>query len=398
MRHHRHVRICQLAAWSLARQRVKTLVVVTVYSLLVALVASLVLYVQALRRESRLLLAGAPELVVQKLVGGRHDPIPVARAEAIAGIRGVRAVRHRVWGYAYDPPTGATLTLWGADSVPWSALEPVAGKTPAAGAARGSADVPAGGCVVGQGVADARFLWVDDRLPLRRADGSLFAPRIAGVFRASSSILTNDLVVLPPGDVRRTFELEPEAATDLAVEVHNPLEVPTVARKIQELWPDVRTISREQVLATYDAVFDWRGGVWAALLFSVVAAFAILVWDRASGLSAEEYHTLGLLKAVGWSPREVLELCLWQGVIVSGISLVTGVLLAELHVLWLDGVLFSRLLRGWSVLFPAVQVRPGFDSLTLLLCLPLAVLPYVLANLVPSWRAAVTDPDTILRS
>lgn len=395
---HHHVRISRLAASSLARQRAKTLVVIAVYSALVALVASLVLYVQALRRESRLLLAEAPELTVQKLTGGRHEPIPVAWAEAIAAIRGVQAVRPRVWGYAYDPPTGATFTLWGADSVPWSALEPVAGEDAGGPSSRGTAEVPAGGCVVGQGVADARFLWVGDRLPLRRADGSLFAPRIAGVFRAASSVLTHDLVVLSADEVRRTFSLGPEVATDLAVEVHNPREVSTVASKVQELFPDARTVSREQVLATYDAVFDWRGGVWAALLMAVAAAFGILVWDRASGLSAEEYHTIGLLKAVGWRPREVLELCLWQGTIVSGVSLVTGLLLAEVHVLWLDGALFSRLLRGWSVLFPAVEVRPGLDSLALLLCLPLAVLPYVLANLVPSWRAAVTDPDTILRS
>ncbi len=393
-----HLRIGELAASILARQRTKTLVVISVYSLLVALVASLVLYVQALRRESRLLLAGAPELVVQRLTGGRHDLIPVERAAAIAAIRGVRAVRPRVWGYAYDPPTGATFTLWGAASVPWSALEPVAGESPAGAAGREAAAVPAGGCVVGQGVADARFLWVGDRLPLRRADGSLFAPRIAGLFDAASSILTHDLVVLPADEVRRTFAMASDVATDLAVEVHNPREVTTVALKVQELFPDVRAIPREQVLATYDAVFDWRGGVWAAFLLSTVAAFGILVWDKATGLSAEEYHTIGLLKAVGWSPREVLELCLWQGAVVSGVSLVTGLLLAELHVVWLDGVLFSRLLRGWSVLFPAIQVHPGLDSLVVLLCLPLAVLPYVVAHLIPSWRAAITDPDTILRS
>jgi len=404
-----HLRICELAAATLARQRAKTLVVVTVYSLLVAVVASLVLYVQALRREARLLLADAPELVVQRLTAGRHEPIPVDRAARIAAIRGVREVRPRVWGYTYDPPTGATFTLWGADSVPWSALEPVDGRggTAAPSGADGTDGAGPGGpwqpladgeCVVGQGVADARFLWIGDRLPLRRADGELFAPRIAGIFRAESSVLTHDLVVLPTAALRRTFGLAPERAIDLAVAVHHPQEVATVARKIQELWPDVRTISRDQVLATYDAVFDWRGGVWVALLLAVAAAFTILVWDRATGLSSEELHTLGLLKAVGWSPRDVLELCLWQGVIVSALSVATGLLLAQAHLLWLDGALFTRLLRGWSVLFPELEIHPGADALALLICLPLTVLPYVVANLLPSWRAAITDPDTILRS
>ncbi|MGD2116146.1 MAG: ABC transporter permease [Acidobacteriota bacterium] len=385
-----HLRICGLAATTLGRHRAKTLVVVIVYSLLVAIVASLLLYVKALRRESRALLDAAPQLVVQRLSGGRHELIPVERARAIRRIRGVQAVRPRVWGYSFDPPTGATFTLWGADSVPPGSLETVDGA--------GRTELEDGDCVVGRGVADERFLWVGDRLPLKGADGTLFAPRVRGVFTAASSVLTNDLVVLPTPVLRRVFAVDAGLATDLAVKIAQPSEVTTVARKIQELWPDVRTISREQILRTYDAIFDWRGGVWAAFLLSAVAAFAILVWDQGSGLSAEEYRTLGLLKAVGWSTREVMELCFWQGAIVSAVSLLTGLILAQVHLIWLDGVLFARLLRGWSVLFPPFDVRPGLDAYTLLLCLPLAVLPYVAASLLPSWRAAITDPDSILRS
>lgn len=385
-----HLRICELALANLLRNRGKTAVVVVVYSVLIALVASLVLYVRALRMEARLLLRDAPEIVVQRLVAGRHELIPVARGPAVAAIRGVGAVRPRVWGYSYDPPTGATFTLWGADSVPPSTLD----------RREGGLEVPGerSVCVVGPGVADARFLGTGDRLPLKGADGGLFAPRVTGVFRADSAVLTNDLVVMPTAELRRLFGIAPEAAIDLAVEVPNRLEVDTVALKIQELWPDVRVLTRDQILATYDAVFDWRGGLWAALLLSSVAAFAILVWNQASGLSAEEFRTIGLLKAVGWSSRDVLELRLWEGALVSVAALLTGTILAQVHLLWLDGALFSRVLRGWSVLFPPLDVAPGLDAYTLLLCLPLAVLPYVLASLVPAWRAAITDPDTILRS
>jgi len=392
-----HLRICELAASTLARHRMKTVVVVTVYSLLVAVVASLLLYVQALRREARALLQDAPQLVVQRLTGGRHDLIPVERAEAIRAIRGAARVVPRVWGYSYDPPTGATFTLWGADSAPRAGLELVDGDPESLLA--GPTDRSRGGtCLIGQGVADVRFLWVGDLLPLRGADGTLFAPRVAAVFTASSAVLTNDLVVLPTETLRQILSMPTGQATDLAVEVVNPNEVETVGLEIQELWPDVRTISRQQILTTYEAVFDWRGGVWAALLSSLVAAFAILVWDKASGLSAEEFRTLGLLKAVGWSRRDVMELCLWQGAIVSTLSLATGLLLAQVHLVWLHGALFTRLLRGWSVLFPPFEVHPGLDAYALLLCLPLAVVPYVAATLVPSWRASVTDPDSIIRS
>ena len=254
------------------------------------------------------------------------------------------------------------------------------------------------GCVVGHGLADARFLSVGDRLPLLGADGRVLAPRVRGVFSARSSLLTNDLVVMPTARLRQLFAMDPAVATDLAVVVGNPREIDTVALKIQRRWSDLRTISRSQILRTYDAVFDWRGGVWAALLLTSVAAFAILVWDKATGLSADEYRTLGVLKAVGWRSRDVLELRLWEGLLISTGAVLIGLIAAQIHLWWFDGALFSRVLRGWSVLFPTLELRPVLDLRTLLLLVTFAVLPYVMASLIPSWRAAVTEPDSIIRS
>ena len=233
----RHFRVFAFAVGGLLRNRAKNLTVVAVYSALVCLIASLLLYVGGLQQEARLLLAESPSLIVQRLSGGRHDLIPVDRAEAILRIRGVTGTTPRVWGYSFDPPTGATWTLWGADSVPPASLEMQEGGL-------GGGD-DANECVVGRGVAEARFLGIGDRLPLKGAAGDLFAPRVVGIFESASAVLTNDLVVLPTGLLRRLLAMEDELATDIAVEVYNPLEVTTVSRKMQELWPGTMEQSTE---------------------------------------------------------------------------------------------------------------------------------------------------------
>lgn len=138
--------------------------------------------------------------------------------------------------------------------------------------------------------------------------------------------------------------------------------------------------------------------MWAALLLSCVAAFAILVWDKATGLSTEEYRTIGVLKAVGWKTADVLELKFWEGAVVSGLSVLTGLLAAQIHLIVFDGALFARVVKGWSVMFPDFDLAPGLDVYTMLVCLPLVVVPYVVASLVPTWRASVTDPDSVMRS
>jgi len=386
----RHLRILDCAVAALRRSSSRTLVVVVVYSLVVATMASLLLYLQACRRESRVLLADSPDIVVQRVRGGRHELAPTDRADVIRRMRGVVGVTPRVWGYSFDPPTGATLTFWGADSVPGDVLE-YADPWPVDG------DVE-NGCLVGSGLAELRFLGIGDRFPIRSFDGTLFAPRVAGVFTSASALLTNDLVVLPTTDLRRVFGIDDNLCTDIAVEVHNSNEIDNVARKILEQWPDARAITRRQVLQTYDALFDWRGGLWAACLMGCVAAFAILVWEKGTGLTEEEVRTIGLLKATGWKSREIMELLLLEGTAVSVTSLVFGLLIAQIHLVLFDGLVFARVIKGWSVLFPSFPIQPGLDFSTLLVCVVLTAVPYAAASLIPSWRAAVTDPDTILRT
>jgi hypothetical protein len=386
----RHLRIFDHAIATLLQSPIKTLVVVSVYSLLVATVVSLVLYVDAHHREAEALLASAPEIVVQRVRGGRHELLPLDRAAVIGEIRGVGRVVPRVWGYSYDPPTRATLTLWGAESVPPETLEIRQGQ---------DLSMEAGGsCVVGQGVADARFLSIGERLPFRCADGELAAPSVVGIFSCESAILTNDLVVLPTVLARRILGVASDLCTDMAVEVLNPDEVDTVVRKLHERWPDVRTVTRRQIIQTYDAVFDWRGGVWILAISGCIAAFGILVWDKATGLSSEEARAIGVLKAIGWKTAEVMELKAAEGIVISAASLLTGLVAAEIHLVVFNGALFAPVIKGWSVLYPPFDVSPELGAYGVLVCIPLVVLPYVAATLLPSWRAAITDPDSAMRS
>ncbi len=63
----RHLRILDFAVSALMRNRFKTFVVISVYSFLICMLASLLLYVKALRQESHFLLQEAPEIIVQRL-------------------------------------------------------------------------------------------------------------------------------------------------------------------------------------------------------------------------------------------------------------------------------------------------------------------------------------------
>lgn len=361
---------------ALWRRKGKNITLVSVYTFVVFLVASVVFLTSAVKGEAERVLVDAPDMMVQRLVAGRHDYIPLHYADAIRGIRGVQSVHGRLWGYYFDQTNGANYTLMVNDA---SSIEP-------------------GSIWIGSGVARNLPVKESGSLPFRTYDGSYVFMRIARILDQELDLVAADLVLLGSRDFRRIF-LTPEGqATDLVLTVKNPREMPTIARKIVTLLPDTRPILREEILRTYDAVFEWRGGLAILVLSGAFLAFLILAWDKATGLSAEEKREIGVLKGIGWETSDILQLKFWEGMAISLSAFLLGLLLAYVHVFFTPAVLFEPAIKGWSVLYPTFQLTPHVSAYHVSSLFFLTVVPYTVATIIPSWRAATIDPDIVMRT
>ena len=360
---------------SLARRKSKNLGLLAVYALLVFVLASVMLFSHALRSEAARLLADSPELILQRMVAGRHDLIPPDYLKRIGDIRGVQRKEGRLWGYFYDPAVKANYTVM---------VSRVAGLQP-------------GSIEVGAGVARARRLEAGNVLTFRSYDGQLFSFDVVAILPRTAELVSADLILMNERDFRAFFAIPEGHYTDIALSVANPREVRTVAAKLVAALPDSRPVLREELLRTYAAILDWREGTLLALLSGAILAFAILAWEKASGLSAEERHEIGLLKALGWDTSDVVRMKLWEGVLLSLTAFLLGYLGAYVHVFHSSAALFAPVLKGWSVLYPSFELTPRIDALQVATLFFFTVFPYAAAVLVPIWRAATTDPDAVMR-
>ena len=384
----RRFKILDYALSSLWRRRFKNLSIIAVFTVMIAVLASILILTHSFRMEAKAILRDAPDVVVQRLSGGRHDLIPVSVIDTIREIPGVGEVTPRYWGYYFDSLTGGNYTLVGLEGGGSSSLSMLEGELPS----------EAMSCAIGSGVARALKLAVGDELALidSRNIGVLFD--VVGIFVSESDLLTNDLVVLRNDDLIEFFGLPEGLATDISVEVYNEKEVPTVASKIKRTFPATRPITRGEIIRTYDAVFSWRSGMLLTMFFAALLAFCILAWDKATGISAEEKREIGILKAIGWGTGDVLELKFWEGIVISVTSLLAGLILAFVHVFVFDASVFASVVHGWSVLFPEFRVTPDVDLYQIFVLASLTVVPYVASTIIPSWKAAITDPEEVMRT
>lgn len=363
---------------ALARRRGKNIGLLLIYATVVFLIASATLFSTALRNEAEVVLAEAPELIVQNLVMGRHDMIDGSAIEELRGIRGVLGVQGRLWGYFYDRVNGANYTLMvplDAEMIP-----------------------PKGHAIIGESLPRVREIpWETAPLLLSRYPGDVVRFKVAKRLSSDSALVSSDLILIGEEDFRDFFDLPEGIYTDIAVSIRNTREVDTIVEKASKLLPNARLVTRAEIGRTYQKLFSWREGIMVALAGAAILAFVIFAAEKASGLSAEELREIGVLKAIGWNTSDVIAMKLWEGALISIGAFLLGTVLSYLHVFSFDAALFASVLKGWSVIYPDFSLTPMIDGLQMAALFFLTVLPYTAATIVPIWRAATADPDQVMR-
>jgi ABC-type lipoprotein release transport system permease subunit len=360
---------------SLLRRKGKNGALFVVYTLIIFLLSSVIFFTHALKREAAQVLQESPEIIVQRTLTGRYLPIPLAYAARIRQIRGVVSVRPRLWGYYYDGTIMANYTFVIPDESP----------------------PPVGTIIIGSGIAKLRDASPGDIIGFTGYDGKPQSYRVKEVLSEQSQLLSADLILISEPDYRALSGIPAELTTDLVLKVSNRKEFATIAEKINKLLPDTRPIIRNEILRTYDAVFSWRSGLVIVIYASAALAFVIFAWDKATGLSAEERKEIGILKAVGWESSDVLLMKFWEGLVISLSAFLLGTVLGYLHVFIGSSILFVPVLKGWSTLYPEFKLVPFVNFGHLAAIFALTVVPYTITTIIPSWRVATMDPDSVLR-
>ena len=359
----------------LSRRKGRNISLVLVYSLVVFVISSAIFFSNAIRREAANILKDAPEIVVQRVVAGRHDLIPISYVDRIAGIRGARSVKARLWGYYYHPASRSNYTIMAPDGFP-----------------HGDDSIE-----VGRGVMRTWGTAQQKRFYFKAHDGEPVVLSVAKTFDPETDLVSSDLILMSEKSFRKISGISEGFATDIVLEVRNPKEWQTLAEKIVQVLPGTRPILRDEILRTYASLFDWRGGYIIVLLSGAILAFFIFAWDKATGLSGEERTELGILKGLGWDTGDILIMKFWEGAAISLSAFLLGVVAAYIHVFFASAPLFQHALKGWSTLYPEFRLSPAINAFQIAVMFFLTIVPYTFITIIPTWKVAVTDPDVVMR-
>lgn len=390
----RYLNLLDFTIHSFLRRKGKNLSLILLFSYLIFLVASVLLLTGAIKKEAQRGVSGLPDITVQRLVAGRHYPIPASYAERLDEIFGIQKIEPRLWGYYLDSSTQSNYTIIGYDADKDSWKE---GLGLIISQDEKKEKLEEGQAILGEGIMKARYLRLGQKFALHTYDFKLLPFRVIGSFKGITNLQTYDVILLSMEDARKILGMEKGLATDLGVSVYNKNEVTTIAKKITEVLPGIRVVVKSQLGRTYDTVYSWKSGYVLITLVGSLLAFAMIVWDKASGLSAEEKREIGILKAIGWDTSDILIMKFWEGLAISLPSFMIGIIFAYIYTFFMGAPVLKYVIIGWSVLYPPFKFTPNVDLNQLLVLLFLTVIPYIISTIIPSCKAAIIDPDTVIR-
>lgn len=380
---------------SILRRGVKSFFTLFIFTALIFLLSSILFISNSIKTELGLTLKSLPDIIVQKIQAGRHINIEQKRVDKLLEFHGVKSAVPRIWGYYYFEKAGVNFSVVGIDSFDKqykNNFEQITQNVDFDELSQNSS------MIVGVGVKKVLSEnYFKDYFNFIKPNGELEKVKIASTFKSSTSLESNDIILMPKDMVLKIFGMDETKATDIVLSVANPEEIPTIIEKIKNLYPDTRVITQSDLRVSYQNIFDYKSGMFLALFIVSAFTFFMIVYDKASGLSSEEKKEIGILKAIGWKIDDILKEKFYEAFIISFISFLSAIILALFFVYVLEAPVLRDIFTGYSRLKPDFSLPFVFDFQTVALLFFLTIPLYIAAIIIPSWRVASMDADEVMR-
>lgn len=259
------------------------------------------------------------------------------------------------------------------------------------------------GVVIGRRLARILGVSLGDELVVltQGSDGAmaydLFTVR--GVLRGIADATDRSGVFLNEAALRELISV-PEGVHQIIVRRPDELPLDLAAVEVRGIADDLDVQTWKQLLPTLSSMLESTRGIMVAMFFIMYIAIGMLILNAMLMTVFERIRELGVMKALGVGPFEVLRLILLESAIQSAIAVSIGLALSVPSLLYLEGTgIDLGTLAGTSVMGIAMDPVWRAAISPAVFTTPVVVLLFIvsLAVLYPAVKAAAVQPVDAMR-
>ena len=359
-------------------------------SILIVFLSSSILFISnTLKKEIFTTLENQSDFVIQKINSGKSQYTPISWIEDFKEISGVKNIQQRVYGQYYFMPEDAYFTIVGIDLFEEGSSKNIKELLKVLNI---SEFLQSDSMIIGNGIKKLfdKYRYTDS-YDFKLFNNDLKEIKIFKDLPQKANLVANDLIIMDINLAKEILNIKEDEATDIVLNVPNNLERANVKDQLILKHSNTRILQKENLKKEYENMFNYKGGIFLILFIVVILTFTLILYQRYSMISLGDKKEIGILKAVGWSIKDILKLKIMENFIVAFMAFIIGIILSYIFVFILNAPILKNIFIGSQNLQNDFIFNANIQIDSLITLFLFFMIPFLSAVLIPVWKVAIID-------
>ncbi len=247
------------------------------------------------------------------------------------------------------------------------------------------------GILLGSGLADKMSLSIGDRVQISTVKGDVFPLKIVGIYQSGIADIDNIQSYTNLKTVQRIQGEAENYITDINIKLFDLAEAVPMARRLQNQF-DVKATDIIAANAQFETGSNIRNLITYAVSVTLLIVAGFGIYNILNMLIYEKMKDIAILKATGFSGKDVQLIFMSQAMIIGLIGGAMGLLIGFLLSRVIDRIPFETEALPTITTFP-VNYKLGYYVIGIVF----ALISTFIAGYLPANKAKKIDPVRIIR-
>ena len=373
----------------LIKHQSKHLAIFIISIFIVFLISSVLFIKNSLQKEIFSTLENQSDFIIQQTNGSKIVNTPVSWIDDFSSINGVKNTQQRVYGQYYFLPENVYFTIVGIDLFEENTNKKLNELLKSLNV---SYFLENDSMIIGNGIKKIfdKYHYFDS-YDFKLSNNDLKTIKIFNSLPKDLNLVANDLIIMDINLAKEILNINENESTDIVLNVPNNLERQNVKEQLLLEHSNLRILQKDELKKEYENMFNYKGGIFLILFIVVLFTFILILYQRYSMISSTDKKEIGILKAVGWSIKDIIKLKIMENFIVGFMAYIIGVVFSYIFVFILNAPILKHIFIGFSNLQNDFIFNPNIEINSLITLFLFFMIPFLSAILIPVWKVAVLD-------
>jgi len=247
------------------------------------------------------------------------------------------------------------------------------------------------GILLGAGLAEKMSLSIGDRVQISTVAGDIFPLKIVGFYQSGIAEIDNVQSFANLSTVQQILGEAKNYVTDINIKLLNIDESEPMARSLEKQF-NVKAVDINEANAQFETGSNIRNLITYAVSITLLIVAGFGIYNILNMLIYEKMKDIAILKATGFSGKDVQYIFMAQAIIIGLLGGILGLLIGFGLSHLIDNAPFE------TEALPTISTYPvNFNGTYYLIGITFALISTFIAGYLPSNKAKKIDPVKIIR-